>query len=231
MKKTSFIVLIFISFAMSAQITPIQGTEFNYVEANPDEKPVEGTRYFYDDRYHDGELVLKDKKRFTKPIKYRFDQLEGSVQVLLSDGKELLLEDSTVFSLQLYVSDDKVVSFINTKLPNFEKPRILQIIYQTPKMRLLRDVRKKIMKKMYIGQSASNVPDDKLIKDYTYYFAEKGAPLVKIKPNEKGFIKVLPHKKKEIERLFELTKFKKELTVSKLVELMQKLEEEKKMTP
>jgi hypothetical protein len=51
--------------------------------------------------------------------------------------------------------------------------------------------------------------------------------ILPFKPNKKGFIRVLPDKETEVERLFKTKEFKDELTVSKLAELMEKLDADK----
>jgi hypothetical protein len=186
---------------------------------------IEGSRFFYDEEYHTGELWLTNNRHYTNQYKYKFDQLAGTVQVQQANGKEILINIEEILSFQMFI-DDKSVTFFKTQLPNYESPSIVQIVYWSSNMTLFRDIKKKLVRQKESSAYSGGKVFDKIMSDYQYYFSKKDAPIIHIKPNKKGFIKVLPDKEKEIERLFKTKKFEN-LTVSKLAELMQKLDVEK----
>jgi hypothetical protein len=185
---------------------------------------IEGSRFFYNDDYHTGELWLTNNRHYTEEYKYKFDQLAGTVQVLQTNGKEILINIEEILSFQMFI-DDKSATFFKTQLPNAESPSIVQVVYWSSKMTLFRDIKKKLARQRESSAYSSGKVYDKIVSDYQYYFSKKDGSIVHIKPNKKGFIKALPEKEKEIERLFKTKKFE-DLTVSKLAELMQKLDVE-----
>jgi hypothetical protein len=194
-----------------------------FVNSNQFES-LEGIPYFYDDQFHKGEVILTYNRRYSKGYKYKFDQIRNTVLLQNPDGEEVLLEAKDILSFQLNIGD-KTINFVKTNLPHIKEPTIVQVIYWSPKMRLFRDIKKKIIKnKEYFPYSGGEVPS-KIVNDYTYYFSKNDEQLMFIKPQKKGFIKALPDKEKEIVRLFKTKKFE-DLTVSKLAELMQKLDVE-----
>jgi hypothetical protein len=183
---------------------------------------IEGSRFFYDEEYHTGELWLTNNRHYTNQYKYKFDQLAGTVQVQQANGKEILINIEEILSFQMFI-DDKSVTFFKTQLPNSESPAIVQIVYWSSNMTLFRDIKKKLVRQKESSAYSGGKVFDKIMSDYQYYFSKKDAPIIHIKPNKKGFIKALPDKEKEIERLFKTKKFD-DLTVSKLADLMQKLD-------
>jgi hypothetical protein len=186
---------------------------------------IEGNYYFYDTLYHEGELWMTNNRHYTSDYKYKFDQIEGTVQIRYADGKELLLDVNQVLSFAMFI-DDKTVNFVKAQLPKAENKRLFQVIYWSSSMKLLRDIKKKAVRTKLKTSFSNNKVVDKIESDYHYYFSRKNDNLVEIKINKKGIIKALPNKEKEIERLFK-TKTLKDLTVTKLAELMQKLDTEK----
>jgi hypothetical protein len=192
---------------------------------NPQFESLEGIPYFYDDHFHKGEVTLTQNRHYSKGYKYKFDQLLNTVLLQNPDGEEALLDSKEIISFQLFIGD-KTINFIKTNLPHIKEQTLVQVLYWSPKMKLLRDIKKKIIKnKEYFSYSGGEVPS-KIINDYGYYFSKNEEQLMLIKPNKKGFIKALPEKKIEIERLFK-TKAFDNLTVNKLAELMEKLDKEK----
>jgi hypothetical protein len=192
----------------------------NYSEPN---NGIDGSCYFFDNEYHEGEIWLTQNRHFSKEFKYKFDQMAGSVQVLYPNGKELLIDIKEIKDFQMFV-EEKTMTFVKTKLPHSDEMRVMQVIYRSPKMQLLRDIKKELIKKDTDGLYISNKTGYKIINDYSYFFSKNKDALTTIIPNKKGFVKVLPYKEKDIVVLFKKVKFKKELTVSKLAELMQKLD-------
>jgi hypothetical protein len=187
---------------------------------------LEGNPYFYDDKYHDGEIWLTQNRHYEKDYQYKFDQLTSTVLLKYPNGKEILLDAKDIVSFNMFI-DDKTVTFVRADLPNAKEPTVVQVIYWSPKLKLLRDIKKKLLRNKENGAYNDGKVTDKVVNDYRYYFSKNDEPLESIKPSKKGFIKVLPNKENEIERLFKTKEFKDELTVSKLAELMQKLEADK----
>jgi hypothetical protein len=185
---------------------------------------VEGNRFFFDDDYHKGELWMTNNRHYTDQYKYKFDQLAGTVQVQQANGKEILLNIEEIITFQMFI-DDKSVTFFKTKLPNADSSAIVQVIYWSPKMALLRDIKKKLVRQRESNAYSSGKVFDKIVSDYQYYFSKKDGAIVQIKPTKKGLLKVLPEKEAEIEQLFKTKKYER-LTMSKLAELMQKLDTE-----
>jgi hypothetical protein len=225
---------LFLFFVLTLGVLNAQNTSSNqgidnvqvplFVNSNQFES-LEGIPYFYDDQFHKGEVILTYNRRYSKGYKYKFDQIRNTVLLQNPDGEEVLLEAKDILSFQLNIGD-KTINFVKTNLPHIKEPTIVQVIYWSPKMRLFRDIKKKIIKnKEYFSYSGGEVPS-KIINDYAYYFSENDEQLMFLRPNKKGFTKVLPKKKAEIERIFK-TKAFDDLTVSRLVELMQKLDIEK----
>jgi hypothetical protein len=187
---------------------------------------IEGNFYFYDTLYHEGELWLTNNRHYTNEYKYKFDQIEGTVQILYANGKELLLDVNQVLSFAMFI-DDKTVNFVKMPLANSDSKRLFQVIYWSSNIKFLRDIKKKVVRtKLQASFSNSKIVDE-IKNDYHYYISKKDELLVEIKLNKKGIIKALPEKEKEIERLFKTKTYKNDLTVSKLAELMQKLDTEK----
>jgi hypothetical protein len=187
---------------------------------------VEGNYFFYDTLYHRGELWLTNNRHYTNEYKYKFDQIEGSVQILYTDGKELLLDVNQVLSFAMFI-DDKTVNFVKMPLANSDSKRLFQVIYWSSNIKFLRDIKKKVVRTKLQAPFSNHKIVDKIENDYHYYISKKDELLVEIKLNKKGIIKALPEKEKEIERLFKTKTYKNDLTVSKLAELMQKLDTEK----
>jgi hypothetical protein len=184
---------------------------------------VEGNYFFYDTLYHEGELWLTNNRHYTNEYKYKFDQIEGTVQILYTDGKELLLDVNQVLSFAMFI-DDKIVNFVKMPLANSDSKRLFQVIYWSSNIKFLRDIKKKVVRTKLQAPFSNSKIVDKIENDYHYYLSKKDALLVEIKLNKKDIIKALPEKEKEIEHLFKNKVFK-DLSVSKLAELMQKLDD------
>lgn len=187
---------------------------------------LEGNPYFFDDKYHDGEIWLTQNRHYEKDYQYKFDQLTSTVLLKYPNGKEILLDAKDILSFNMFI-EDKTVTFVRVQLPDSKEATVVQLIYWSPKLKLLRDIKKKLLRNKENGAYNDGKVTDKVINDYRYYFSKNDEELVFIKPTKKGFIKALPNKEIELERLFKTKEFKDDLTVSKLAELMQKLDVEK----
>lgn len=187
---------------------------------------LEGNPYFFDDKYHDGEIWLTQNRHYEKDYQYKFDQLTSTVLLKYPNGKEILLDAKDILSFNMFI-EDKTVTFVRVQLSDSKEATVAQLIYWSPKLKLLRDIKKKLLRNKENGAYNDGKVTDKVVNDYRYYFSKNDAELVFIKPTKKGFIKALPNKEIELERLFKTKEFKDDLTVSKLAELMQKLDVDK----
>ena len=244
MKKKLFLALLLsISYwAMAQQAAPRQNDgrvnfltsqdRFQYV--NPfDERlvNVRGTRFFFDSIYHSGELQTA-KALYTTELQYRFDQIERMVQVKLDNGKELFLNENDVIYFKMLIGD-KEVYFIPAAVPNGRKSTLLQVIYKSPTLQLLRDCRKYIfrVKSDNIDGYSSEEIYDEIRKDYRY-FLNKGDNMVftEVKINAKSFAKVMPDKKGQIAKLFKAGQAKDGLTITKLAAILKELDKKDDVT-
>jgi hypothetical protein len=186
---------------------------------------VKGTRFFFDSIYHPGELQTA-KSLYTTELQYRFDQIERMVQVKLENGKELFLNEKDVIYLKMVIGD-KEVYFIPASVPNGRKSTLLQVIYKSPTMQLLRDSRKymfRVKSENIDGYSSEEVYDE-VRKDYRYFF-NKGENLAfsEVKMDAKSFVKVMPEKKLQIIKLFKAGQTKEGLTITKLAAILKELD-------
>ncbi len=187
---------------------------------------LEGNRFFYDSLYHTGKMhMTQGRNYFNDNYKYKFDQLAGTVQALRPDGKEILLDVNEVVMFEMFI-EDKSVFFFKIRLPDNPQPILAQVIYAGEKMRLVRDIKKKLVRVQETGAYSTGKVYDQIKEDYQYYFIGENNQAVNIKPTKKGLIKAMPQKEKQIEQLFKQKKYN-DLTVTKLAEIMQKLDEKK----
>ena len=191
----------------------------------PDERyeGVKGSRYFYDDKYHEGTLTMTRKREFGKDMLFRYDQLEGTVQMKSPDGKEVLVDQNEILNFNLFV-EDKSVIFIRVKTPD-DKFSLVQVIYYSPTMKVVRDPRKKLKRVENTGAYSANQIYDTYTNDYKYFLQRGEEPIQEVKPTAKSFAKAIPNKATRIETLFKAAKSKGDLSVSKLAEIMKKLDD------
>jgi hypothetical protein len=193
----------------------------------PDERyeGIKGNRYFYDDKYHEGTLTMTRKREFGKDMLFRYDQLEGTVQMKYPDGKEVLVDQNEVLNFNLFV-ENKSVIFIRLKTPsNSTGFSLVQVIYYSPTLKVVREPRKKLKRVENTGAYSQNQIYDTYDNDYHYFMQRGEESLIEIKPTAKSFSKALPEKAKKVETLFKAAKSKGELSVSKLAEIIKKLDE------
>ncbi len=192
----------------------------------PDERyeGIKGNRYFYDEKYHEGTLTMTRKREFGKDMLFRYDQLEGTVQMKYPDGKEVLVDQKEVLNFNLFV-ENKSVIFIRMKTPTNNAFSLVQVIYYSPTLKVVREPRKKMKRVENTGAYSSNQIYDTYENDY-HYFVQRGEEnLQEVKPTAKSFSKAIPDKAKKVESLFKAAKNRGELSVSKLAEIMKKLDE------
>jgi hypothetical protein len=186
------------------------------------------SRFFNNDSlFKQGELVTK-KRHFTTELGYRFDQIERALEVKLEGGKQLYIDEKTIVLFKLYF-ENHIAVFLPLTLPKEKKKTLVQVIYRTATMQLYRDVHKRINRVIESRHSTSE-PDyrDDVMNDYHYFFRKSDKDdLVEIKIKAKSFINVLPEKRIQITKLFEEAEKKEALTVTKLCEILGKLDKEK----
>lgn len=195
----------------------------------PDERyeGIKGNRYFYDNNYHEGNLILTKNRTLSTGMLFRYDQLEGTVQMKYPDGKEILVDSREVLNFDLFV-ENKSVMFIRMKNPITDALSIVQVIYYSPTFQLVREPRKKLKRVENTGAYSSNTIYDTYENDYHYFIKRGKEDLVEVKPTAKSFSKAMPDKAAKIESLFKAAKSKGELSVTKLAEIIQKLDESMK---
>jgi hypothetical protein len=205
---------------------PTKDDRFQYI--NPyDVRVIElqGDRYFNDSIYRDGELKMNNAF-YTSELKYRFDQIERTVQVKMDNGKEMFLREKDVEYFKIFI-DDKTFVFVPESVPNGRKLTLLQVIYKSPTMQLYRDSRKYIfrVKNEYNDGYNSNEVHDEIRKDYRYFFRKGNSGAFKeVKIEAKSFINLMPQKRSQINQLFRTGQTKGGLTISKLTEIMAELD-------
>jgi hypothetical protein len=193
----------------------------------PDERyeGIKGNRYFYDDKYHEGTLTMTRKREFGKDMLFRYDQLEGTVQMKSPDGKEVLVDQNEVLNFNLFV-ENKSVIFIRMKTStNSANFSLVQVIYYSPTLMVVRDPRKKLKRVENVGAYSSNEIYDTYVNDYHYFIKRGEETIQEVKPTAKSLGKAMPDKAKKIESLFKAAKSMGELSVSKLAEIIKKLDE------
>lgn len=185
---------------------------------------IKGNRFFYDDQYHEGELMLTDSTLINNQVLYRFDQLTGAVQVKYPDGREIYLKTNNIMTFRLRVGRQDVFFTRGVMPDNLREYRLLQVIYYSPTLKLLRDSRKKLIRVNDTGAYSKGEVYDEIENDFRYCLQRGDIP-IEVKPSRKSFIKAMPDMEKKIEYLFNTPQYKSDLTVSKLAELMKKLDE------
>lgn len=183
--------------------------------------PTRGERFLNDSTFRDGELKTLNNL-YTTELKYRFDQLERTIQVKMENGKMLYLFEKDIEYCKIFI-DDKTLMFVPASVPNGRKLTLMQVIYKSPTIQLYRDVKKYVfrVKSANIdGYSSEEVYDD-IRKDYRY-FLRKGETnnFTEVKIDTKSFVNVLPDKRTQIAKAFKAAKANDGLSVSKLAQIM-----------
>ena len=186
---------------------------------------IKGNRFFYDDQFHEGELVLTDSTLINNQVLYRLDQLLGAVQVKYPDGKEIYLKTDNILTFRLKVGSQDVFFTRSVMSDNFREYRLLQVIYYSPTLKLLRDSRKKLTRVNDTGPYSKGEVYDEIENDFRYFIQRGDYAPIEVKPSRKSLIKAMPDLEKKIEHLFNTPQYKSDLTVSRLAELMKKLDE------
>lgn len=233
--KSFFATLVFtMAFCkLSSQASFYESTFGNmgriYNVQNYDILPIEtkGSRYFNDETYVKGELKTPDSL-YQNDLLFRYDQIDKTLQIKLPNGKELLLDPRHIVYFKLFI-EDKTFLFERTQISYKREQDILQVIYSSPTMRLLRDARKK-KKKVTDTDLYTSAPKAHYVvyeNDYRYYlvFGDM-AKFTPLSISKTSFTLLIPSKAAFINQLFNMKEFRTDLTVTKLKELIRLLDEE-----
>lgn len=186
---------------------------------------TKGSRFFNNENYVQGELTTPDSV-YKKDLTYRYDQILRVLQIKFPTGKDILLDPRDVVSFKLFI-DNKTFLFERTKMPNGSY-EILQVIYSSPTLRLLRDARK-TTKRVNTFDPYTSAPTgryDQIENDYRYYLVHDNMEILRrIDVTRKAFANTFPQKASKISQLFNLKEYRNDLTVSKLSELMRQLDD------
>jgi hypothetical protein len=233
MKKHLFmpIVFVFISCALFAQGGDNQGVSkenFNNFQTNlPKDNPdrdIRGSRYSTEE-YTAGELVMKNGKRFSKELKFKFDEYFNGIQVKFENGKETVLFYNNVDSFRLFVGN-KVVNYIKADVPTeSETNKFYQVIYTSANYQLIK-LPKKTVVNVDNRDAFGSGEQFKKFENKDIYFLKKGTDKAfeKIKISKKALIEALPAKKEKINKLFDTSAFKGLLDDTKLTALFTALD-------
>ena len=233
--KSFFVTLIFtMTFCkLSSQASFYESTFGNpgriYNVPNYDILPVEtkGSRYFNDETYVKGELKTPDSL-YQNDLLFRYDQIDRTLQMKLPNGKELLLDPRHIVYFKLFI-EDKTFLFERTQISYKREQDILQVIYSSPTMRLLRDARKK-KRKVTDTDLYTSAPKAHYVvyeNDYRYYLIfDDMAKINVVNISKISFANLIPSKATFINRLFSMKEFKTDLTVTKLKDLIGLLDQE-----
>ncbi len=175
------------------------------------------TRFFVSSAFQKGELRTR-KVLSTTELSYRFDQVEGTIEVKKRDGSTMYLNEKDILYCKLFFDDNIQVVFMPVALPNETKLTLLQVVYKTPTLQLYRNIRKKVVTKN--GYATNDIEND------YHYYVRKGDKnlLQEVDITAKSFTQALPEKEKTITRLFKEAKSKGDLTVSDICKMMGKLD-------
>jgi hypothetical protein len=186
---------------------------------------IKGSRFFYNEAFHEGEILFTDSTFANNNVLYRFDQLAGAVQAKSPDGKEIYLKTANIVSFKLKIEGQEIIFTRSVTPENLREYKLLQVIYYSPTLQFLRDSRKKLTRVNDTGAYSKGEVYDEIQNDFRYYIKRGDKASVEVKPTRKSLIKALPDMERKIEQLFDTPQYKKDLSVSKLGEMMKKLDE------
>jgi hypothetical protein len=182
-------------------------------------------RFFGGSNFREGELRTR-KGLFTTQLSYRFDQLEGTIEVQKQDGTTMYLDEKEI--LYCKINYGKTMhTFMPVALPKEKKLTLLHVVYKTPTLQLYRHIHKiaTSQRESYQYAAGNSELTLELRNDYRYYIRKGDKDLLQeVNINAKSFIKALPEKEKTITRLFKEAKVRGNLTVSAICKMMGKLD-------
>ena len=189
---------------------------------------IEGSRYSAQD-FNEGEIWMTEERHFTTQLKYRFDELENSIEVKYPDGRTLLLFNNQVEKCFIKLPDGRQLRYINASdfLAEKDLNRLLQVVYTSPKYKLIKNPKKEFKngsrEKTY---RAAGTQNDAFIAAHTYFLQIEKGKFKEIKLTKKGFLKALPELKTKLDALFLTPQYAKELDDWKAAELLQSIEKQ-----
>jgi hypothetical protein len=188
---------------------------------------VEDSHYFGSSDFLQGELRTREGL-FTTVFGFRFDQLQGAIEVQKEDGTTMFLDETEIVYCKIFYEKATHV-FVPLTLPKDDKLTLVQVIYKTPTLQLFRHIRKiyehQTPSYQYGNPLGNSEMPLKVRNDYHYYI-RKGddQPLKEVFITTKSFIKALPEKEKTIVRLFKEANVRGPFTVSAICKMMGKLD-------
>jgi hypothetical protein len=220
------ILLVIISSSLFAQGGDNQGVtkdNFNNFQTNlPKDNPdvnIRGSRYSTEE-YMAGELVMKNGKRYSKELTYKFDEFFNNIQVKFANGKETVLFYNNVDSFRLFVGN-KVINYVKAEVPTEpETNKFYQVIHAGTNYQLIK-LPKKTVVNVDNRDAFGSGEQFKKFEAKDSYFLKKGKdkPFEKIKMTKKALLEALPAKKENINKLFDTAAFKGLLDDAKLLAL------------
>ena len=237
MKKITTLFAYILPFFIAAQ-TP-NSTElhaqFDQIgkSQRPATVPVFDTRYegvkgsrFSIETYNLGEIWLTDGRHFTTELKYRFDELENSVQVQYIDGKELLLFNNYVLKCQIF-KNDTIITYRKAAIEGEkELHKLYQVLYEGENYSLLKLPTRKVVRVDEKSALTIGRLYDQITPIFHYYFKTSSSIFKEIKLKKKDLLKFLPTKKAALESLFKTPQYEGDLDEPKLVEIFQKIDKD-----
>ena len=233
--KSFFAMLVFtMAFCkLSSQASLYESTFGNmgriYHVPNYDILPIEtkGSRFFNNETYVKGALKTPDSL-YQKDLLFRYDQIDRTLQIKFPDGKVMLLDPRHIVHFKLFI-EDKTFLFERSQVSYKREQDILQVIYSSPTMRLLRDARKKKKKvtETDLYTSAPTAHYEVYENDYRYYLVfDNMTKMNAVTISKISFANLIPSKATFVNQLFSREEFRTDLTVTKLKELIHLLDQE-----
>ena len=179
-----------------------------------------GTPYM-NDTYAEGEIWLTQNRHFKAEMTYKFDELEGSVNVKSAvSGKELLLSPDQITECHI-VLKNKIVVFKKIEAGHLDNTPLYQVIYEDNDMSMLK-LPVKIVRRIDDKQPyGSGKVYEEYRSDYKYFLrSSKNTKYVEVKL--KKLASQMPKKATIINKFFEAHPMDK-LTDDDLTELMKKI--------
>lgn len=163
---------------------------------------IKGSRFFYSD-YSDGEVWLSRNRYYGKEYKYKFDELENTIQVLTKEGKEILLLNFDIEVAKLYINGS-TVTYLRAEEPNSKGVyKIFQTLFVGKKYSLIKLPTKKLVKTENTGGYNTGEIYHEYIPVHRYFLQVGDKPFQEVKMTQKSLLKAMPHKKAILEDFFE----------------------------
>ncbi len=237
MKKITQLLALFIPFFTSAQIPSSTELHSQFDQIGRSQRPstvpifdsryegVKGSRFTIED-YLAGEIWLTDGRHYTTELRYRFDEIENSIQVQYADGKELLLFNNYVTKLHLFNKDSTIIYRKDIIEGEKDIHKLHQVLFEGKNYSLIKLPTRKVVR--IDEKSALTIGRlyDQINPIYHYYFKTVNALFKEIKLKKKDIIKVLPSQKGFLEKHFNTPQYDKDLNEKMLIYMFQEMDKE-----